>query len=228
MLIYKRKRVLINENIYQYKGKKRKNNNPNKDRKKISKKRKEYYGISFFDKCCMSHIPGDTNNPYKLIDKVVWLNNGRTISFSSEIKNDSELQEYYCWMCKFKPTWLDMESNFISRLFEFLRKNSLSLPESIKYIEVRASYLSLKNENLDPSFCGHDSISIAHLISTDIISATLFEIAPNYYKILEELVCVEKINGKIYISSKINHAFPIIRYPLSSSETFNDLVGATI
>ena len=189
----------------------------------IAKKRKEYYGISFFDKCCMSHMPGETNNPNKFMDRVIWLNNGRALSFSSEIKNDSELQEYYYWMCKFKPTWLDMESNFVARLFVFLRTNCLAFPDSIKYIEVRTSYLSLKNENLDLSICEHDSIKIAHLISTDIIPATLFEIAPNNYNILEELVCVEKFDGKIYISSKINHAFPIIRYPLSSSETFINL-----
>jgi phenylacetate-CoA ligase len=135
--------------------------------------------------------------------------------------NEQTLDEYYKEIYNFDPEWMMVQPSIAYILADYIEKNNLDLPKSLKYIELAGEFiLSEQKEKIKSIF----KVNIANQYGSNESNGIAIDCENNNLHILENNVIVEIIEnnqpvqfgqeGDIYITSLTNFAMPFIRYKI--------------
>lgn len=185
-------------------------NDMQKVEKVLSTKRKKWYSVSYADRFCRNHIPGRGKNPFRILDDIYISPHKNFISFSNKLSNKADAEKYLYYMNVFQPVWVSFDDEFFLNLNNYIFENGLVYPKSIRYAEIKCSFMSpLFNWTNLPFIC-------AYILYDPVVTELAYSCPHGQFHILDELVYIEYLesNNKInsYVTSLCNRVFPIIRY----------------
>lgn len=185
--------------------------------------RKAWYGVAPDDKqvvfTSMKYDGHDLIKP----PKIELSNNGKTLSLSKFYLNDNNVIEYIDIIRKYAPRWMSLQTSTLIRIIDVLKKYELSLPSSIKYIELNGEVVTQSNVNYFRKFI---NIPIANLYGAMEVNSIAYECPYHSLHVLHDNIYIEKckINNEEHtlVTSLHNTAMPIIRYDLNDIVLFSD------
>lgn len=184
--------------------------------------RSRFYGIDASSKYCSFYSTLYRGN--KLVENIPEINasnNGKNISFSKMILDDEHLYKYLKKMHEFKPEWLFLQPSVAYILADFIDRNSLKVPETLKYIELTGEYLF---DEFRKKILEVFRVPVANMYGCMEANGIALECKNGHMHLLNNNVAVEILNGgntvgygregEIFITSLYNKAMPFIRYAL--------------
>lgn len=180
--------------------------------------RSNLYGIKPSDRYCSLHTSTYVWNRVNVIEKIKYSNDKKNLSLCKLFSDDNTLLEYYKEVFEFKPVWLFVQPSFILRFIEFMKKNNLVFPNSIKYIEFSGETLNNHTRNIVNNYC---NCRIANMYGTMETNGIAYEYPDGRMHLINENVYLEIVDideqtniGKVILTSLTNKAFPLIRYDI--------------
>ena len=174
--------------------------------------RSKYHGISPSNRLCTLHTTNYSWNRISDYKKIVYSKDKKTLSLCKLFFDDDNLLEYYNEIMRFRPEWLFFQpSNFI-KLTEFMIRNNLKKPNSIRYIEFTGEFLLYEAIELVKNFYNCD---YSNMYGTTETNGIAYMCPYGQMHVLEDNVFLEVDHGhlgKAMVTSLTNHVFPLIRY----------------
>ena len=194
------------------------------------RRRTRYYNITPVDKYCCLHTNTYSGSRIGEIEKIIYSADRTSISLCKLFQDEKSLLEYYNAICDFQPKWMFIQVSFLIKLLNVLDKNSLKLPDSIKYIELAGETVF---DHDYQRIQAHIKCDIANMYGSMETNGIAYECPNHHLHIVSENVYVECLNcsgqhdkrGMSVITSLTNMAFPLIRYNLGDIISFNEDVG---
>lgn len=182
--------------------------------------RKKIYGIEPTSRCLSFHAFTVDDNDIFRKQKVIHKDKNN-LSLCKLYLDEKTIGEYFSYIQAFEPEWINTSPGILNLFYNYMQKNKLHFPNTVKYIEVSGEYLSdtyRKNMNsffrlnIVNQYGCRESNAIAieckygHL---HCLSNTYVEIMDKDYKKLDY-----SFEGRVVITNLVNKAMPIIRYDL--------------
>lgn len=175
--------------------------------------RSKCHGITPSSRSCTLHTTNYSWNRISEYKNIVYSKDKHTLSLCKLFFEDN-LWEYYNEIMKFQPEWLFFQSSSFIKLTEFMLRNNLKAPESIRYIEFTGEFLLPKAIELVKSFYNCD---YSNMYGTTETNAIAYMCPFGHMHVLEDNVYLEVDHGdfgKALVTSLTNHVFPLIRYEI--------------
>lgn len=173
--------------------------------------RSKYHGITPSSRLCTLHTTNYSWNRISEYKNIVYSKDKNTLSLC-KLFFDDNLWEYYNEIINFQPEWLFFQSSNFIKLTEFMIRNNLKAPESIRYIEFTGEFLLPKAIELVKSFYDCD---YSNMYGTTETNGIAYMCPFGHMHVLEDNVYLEVEHGdhgKARVTSLTNHVFPLIRY----------------
>ncbi|MEE0440305.1 MAG: hypothetical protein UDB15_07875 [Ruminococcus sp.] len=143
---------------------------------------------------------------------------GRNLAFCKVGLSTEKLAEYYNDILNFEPDWLNLQPSMAALLSHFIKENNMSVPKSLKYIELTGELLLDSDRNLIEDVF---HIRPINMYGTNETNGIAIECNHGNLHILEDNVIVEVLKngmpvmdeeGDIFVTCLNNYAMPFIRY----------------
>lgn len=173
------------------------------------------YNITPLDKFCTFHSYIYDSKKNIITPKMFMDKSNVCLSFSKLALSFENISLYYKKMVEFQPKWLFITPSILEYLLLFLEENNLSLPTSIKMLELTGELLTNKKKNW---FYEKTKLPIINHYGSREFNSIAYECPCGKLHILEQNVYVEIINadengiGYICVSTMMNKKMPLIRY----------------
>lgn len=176
--------------------------------------RAKFYNIKPNDKFCTLHSTNYSWNRITDFKNIVYSRDRKILSLCKLFFDDENMRQYYNEIIKFKPEWLFFQpSNFI-KLTEYMIRNNLEKPSSIRYIEFTGEPLLPRAVELADEYY---NCEYANMYGTTETNGIAYLCPFKNMHVLDENVFVEIPNnnfGEAIITSLTNNVFPLIRYEI--------------
>lgn len=190
--------------------------------------RNVYYGIKPDDRMCYFYTTSNTGYDRKIEYEEEIMGNAK--GFSKNNLSEERLSEIFGRMIEYKPKWLFLQPSMAIVLCDMAQKTGMRIP-TLKYIELTGELLTQEvkkriegvfgcstanhygcNEMNTIAFeCPYGNMHVAERnVYAEIVSEDLKEVYSRQAG-LEEKEFISK-EGRIIITSSVNHIMPFIRY----------------
>ena len=179
--------------------------------------RKEQYGIDTESVVCSFHGSRYVGNKLAYHKEKVLSHDRKFLSFSILNLTDEKVKSYLEAMSKIGVNWLQLRPGIAIILAEAINRNNLSLPRTLKYVELVGEGLHDEDRKLIQNAF---QTKLAFLYRNTETGPIAYECKYNELHVSEDNVLVEIIDngqpvegesGNICVTSLSNHAMPIIR-----------------
>lgn len=176
--------------------------------------RAKFHNIKPNDKFCTLHSTNYSWNRITDYKKIVYSRDRKILSLCKLFFDEENMMQYYNEIIKFQPKWLFFQpSNFV-KLTEYMIRNNLEKPSSIRYVEFTGESLITKAIELVKEYYNCD---YANMYGTTETNGIAYMCPCGKLHILDDNVFVETPNnnfGKAIVTSLTNNIFPLIRYEI--------------
>lgn len=183
--------------------------------------RAKFHDIKPSNRLCTLHTTNYSWNRISDYKKIVYSKDQKTLSLCKLFFDDENLLQYYNEIMKFQPEWMFFQpSNFV-KLTEFMIRNNLKKPDSIRYIEFTGEVLLSEAVKLVKEFYNCDYSNMYGTTETNGIAYTC---PYGQMHVLKDNVFLEVDqgdHGKVRVTSLTNRVFPLIRYEVGDMLKLN-------
>lgn len=176
--------------------------------------RAKFYSIKPTNRYCTLHSNNYSWNRIMDFRKIVYSKDRKILSLCKLFFDDESMMQYYNEIMKFQPEWLFFQpSNFI-KLTEYMIRNNLEKPTSIRYIEFTGETLTTKATELVKEYY---DCNYSNMYGTTETNGIAYMCPYGHMHVLDDNVFLETIPnnfGKAIITSLTNSVFPLIRYEI--------------
>lgn len=176
--------------------------------------RNKWYGVLPNSKCVTFNSLMFVGNRIHKPEKISYYGNN-IIGLSKFHLEDEDLKNYCKAIRDFQPQWMSVQTSILSRLVEYMQRNSIEPFDTLKYIELNGE-MSLKTDK--KYFQDFFNVPVANMYGATEVNGIAFECPSNKMHVLEENVYLESIEiegvSTAVVTSLHNTAMPIIRYNL--------------
>lgn len=182
------------------------------------RKRFQYYGIRPFDRYILFTL--NASNVQSDGEKIYTINkpsNVLQINITLIQKEESYIQLVGI-INEFEPNWLYIQPSILAKLMQTYKRNDLTIPATLKYIESVGEILSSDLQNKAADFF---NVPVANMYGSEEMNGIAYECPYHHMHVLSDNVLVEcedssgiKENGEgeAIITNLHNLAMPLIRY----------------
>lgn len=147
-------------------------------------------------------------------------NNKREMSIGKKYFDDEIMDIYYEQMMNFKPDWLYMQPGMLYIFADYILRNRLPAPPSLKYIEFVGEFVYDRYRNAVLSAFGN--VKSSNMYGCEETKGIAYECQCGNFHLLNRNVIVEIMNdgkvldfgeeGFVHLTGLCNTVMPIIRY----------------
>lgn len=184
--------------------------------------RRKWYGIMPSSKCVCFNSSVYNGNRIEKAEKMR-LYSRSMYGFSKFWMEDEDIISYFNEMLKYEPEWLLIQPSTCLRLIEVMDKYGLSLPSSLKYVELNGEMVIADTEDyIRRKF----NVAVANMYGANEVNGIALECPCHKMHVLEKNVFLESkdVGGvkTAIVTSLKNTALPIIRYNLEDEIEIDD------
>jgi len=184
--------------------------------------RAKYHDIKPNNRVCTLHTTNYSWNRIADYKKIVYSQDQKTLSLCKLFFDEENMMLYYNEIIKFQPEWLFFQpSNFV-KLTDFMMRNNLQLPVSIRYIEFTGETLISEAIKMVKEIY---RCSYSNMYGTTETNGIAYMCPYGKMHVLEDNVHLEVDQGdcgKARVTSLTNLIFPMIRYEVGDILELNN------
>lgn len=182
-------------------------------------RRKQYFGISEFDKYCYFYITKYISNKFIDTPNSIVSSESNALGFCIQNLDTNQILMIYAKMVEFNPAWIMMQPSVALLFANVISKFKLPKIENLKYIELSGEYLTpAVRDKIQSMF----QCNVANQYSCIEANSIASECKCGNLHIQSSNVFVEVLRngkavpvgeeGEVYITTLENYAMPFVRY----------------
>lgn len=178
-------------------------------------RRLKRYGISPKDRLCTFY------SLTQYAKETDWFrSNDHELLFAKEELNEERLSTIYNTIKTYQVKWMILQPSILQLLYQFMKKNNLSVWDDLAYIELTGEFVS---ESFYQKMRKWFGISIVNQYGTHEVNTIAYGEGTEYLDIVEENIYVEIVDengctlpdgeeGNVCVTCLTNRAMPFVRY----------------